>query len=254
MLNIFFTKLLIISMFLLVLLIFTGCDDDRTKIIMVAASLEEIVHSEYVDTVDKDKFFINYGGSLSLARRVEQNQKKIGAVIFASDYSIDLLVKKGIIDKKNIKTLVNNSLVLATKNKNQSYEDFMDKINKGYPYKIVIADDKLAPAGKYSIQIVDKLFSEDIKNKNFISSGDVSYVSNLLMYNDDYYGIIYKTEAIKNDLDIIYEFPNHLHDEIVYKIGILNHNNNLSINNFIDRLTSKNALIKLIDLGFKVEK
>ena len=37
----------------------------------------------------------------------------------------------------------------------------------------------------------------------------------------------YKSEAIKNDLEVIYEFPNHLHDEIVYRVGILNNNNNL---------------------------
>ena len=251
MLNIFFTKLLYIF---IVLLVFTACENDRTEIIMVAASLEGIVNSEYIETSDKDKFFINYGGSISLARRVENNQKKIGAVIFASNYSIDLLVNAGIIDTKNIKTLAKNSLVLASKNNNESYEDFINKINQGSKYKLVIADHKIAPAGKYSKQVVDNVFSENIKNNNVISSGDVSYVSNLLMYNEDYYGIIYKTEAINNNLQIIHEFPDDLHDEIVYKIGILDDNNNLSINNFIDRLTSENVIIKLVDLGFKVEK
>ncbi|MBA47218.1 MAG: molybdate ABC transporter substrate-binding protein [Dehalococcoidia bacterium] len=252
--NIFFTKLLYISFFLLILLIFSSCTNDRTNIIMAAASLEEILSIEYEQAENKSNFFISYGGSISIARRVENNQNKIGAVILASDSSINILVNKGIIDNKNIRTLAKNSLVLASKNKVESYEEFLNKINLNSNYKIVIADEKIAPAGKYSKQVIDKILSEEIKDKKLISSGDVSYVSNLLMYNEDYYGIIYKSEAIKNDLQVIYEFPNHLHDEIVYRVGILNNNNNLSISNFIDKLTSSELLIKLDDLGFSVEK
>ena len=120
--------------------------------------------------------------------------------------------------------------------------------------KIVIADQNIAPAGKYSQQVLDQLFSEEIQKKKVVSSGDISYVSNLLISNENYYGIIYKTEAIKNDLNVLYEFPTTLHDDIEYKLGILNNNNNLSINNFIDRLTSDRVLNRLSELGFKIEK
>ena len=75
----------------------------------------------------------------------------------------------------------------------------------------------------------------------------------MLVSNDKYYGILYKTEAIKNDLFIIHEFPNTFHDDIEYKTGVLSQNNNTYINNFIDRLNSP-TLKKLseLDLGFKM--
>ena len=71
--NIFFTKLLYISFFLLILLIFSSCTNDRTNIIMAAASLEEILSIEYEQAENKNNFFISYGGSISIARRVENN-------------------------------------------------------------------------------------------------------------------------------------------------------------------------------------
>ena len=75
-----------------------------------------------------------------------------------------------------------------------------------------------------------------------------------MVSNNKYYGILYKTEALKNDLYIIHEFPNKFHDDIEYKIGVLSQNNNLYINNFIDRLNSPLVKKKLSDLGFEVER
>jgi len=254
MLNNLFTKLISGHLIILSLFILNSCGDEEVKIIMVAASLNEVIDQEYMNSKEKDNFFINYGGSLSLARRVENNQKKIGAVIFASNSSIEILTNKQIINEATIKLLAKNSLVLATQKNTISYEDFLETILTNNKQKIVIADQNIAPAGKYSQQVLDQLFSEEIQKKKVVSSGDISYVSNLLISNENYYGIIYKTEAIKNDLNVLYEFPTTLHDDIEYKLGILNNNNNLSINNFIDKLTSDRVLNRLSELGFKIEK
>lgn len=254
MINNLFTKLLYTSVLFLFLLFTIACNDDDSKIIMVAASLNEIISEEYMKTEDKDEFFINYGGSLSLARRIESNQKKIGAVIFASNYSIEILVNKKIIDENNIKSLAKNSLVLATNNKHKTYEVFLETMHQNNKEKLVIADQNIAPAGKYSQQVLNQILSKEIQSDKVISSGDISFVSNILKYNKNYYGIIYKTEAIKNNLEILHEFPTNFHDEIEYKIGILNNNNNVSINNFVDKLTSDRVLNNLSQLGFKIEK
>ncbi len=254
MLNNLFTKLISGHLIILSLFVLNSCGDEEVKIIMVAASLNEVIDQEYMNSKEKDNFFINYGGSLSLARRVENNQKKIGAVIFASNSSIEILTNKQIINEATIKLLAKNSLVLATQKNTISYEDFLETILTNNKQKIVIADQNIAPAGKYSQQVLDQLFSEEIQKKKVVSSGDISYVSNLLISNENYYGIIYKTEAIKNDLNVLYEFPTTLHDDIEYKLGILNNNNNLSINNFIDKLTSDRVLNRLSELGFKIEK
>ena len=82
----------------------------------------------------------------------------------------------------------------------------------------------------------------------------MSYVSSMLVSNDNFYGILYKTEAIKNNLFIIHEFPNTFHDDIEYKTGVLSQNNNTYINNFIDRLNSPTVKKKLSELGFEIQK
>ncbi len=231
-----------------------SCSDDKTSIIMVATSLNEIINEQYEKSDNNNKFYISYGGSMTLARRVENNDKKIGAVIFASNSSIDILTDKNLLRESDISSFAKNSLVLASSNSSYTYETFLNENESGNEKKIIIADPEIAPAGVYSTQVLQNIFSQkEIENK-IISSGDVSYVSSLLVSNNKYYGILYKTEALKNDLYIIHEFPNKFHDDIEYKIGVLSQNNNLYINNFVDRLNSPLVKKKLSDLGFEVER
>ena len=245
--KILFSFALIICNFLLL-----SCSNENTSIIMVAASLNEVIQEEYEKSDNNDKFYISYGGSMSLARRVENNEKKIGAVILASNSSIEILINKALLEKSEIGLFAKNSLVLATSNSSYTYETFIKDNKSDNEKKIIIADPEIAPAGSYSKQVLENIF-HDIDNK-IISSGDVSYVSSMLVSNDNFYGILYKTEAIKNDLFIIHEFPNTFHDDIEYKTGVLSQNNNIYINNFIDRLNSPTVKKKLSELGFEVQK
>ena len=245
--KILFSFALIICNFLLL-----SCSNENTSIIMVAASLNEVIQEEYEKSDNNDKFYISYGGSMSLARRVENNEKKIGAVILASNSSIEILINKGLLEKSEIGLFAKNSLVLATSNSSYTYETFIKDNKSDNEKKIIIADPEIAPAGSYSKQVLENIF-HDIDNK-IISSGDVSYVSSMLVSNDNFYGILYKTEAIKNNLFIIHEFPNTFHDDIEYKTGVLSQNNNTYINNFIDRLNSPTVKKKLSELGFEVQK
>ena len=245
--KILFSFALIMCNFLLL-----TCSNDNTSIIMVAASLNEVIQEEYEKSDNNDKFYISYGGSMSLARRVENNEKKIGAVILASNSSIEILINKALLKNSEISLFAKNSLVLATSNSSYTYETFIKDNKSDNEKKIIIADPEIAPAGSYSKQVLENIF-HDIDNK-IISSGDVSYVSSMLVSNDKYYGILYKTEAIKNNLFIIHEFPNTFHDDIEYKTGVLSQNNNTYINNFIDRLNSPTVKKKLSELGFEVQK
>ena len=90
-----------LALFIIFILLFiTGCTDKR-EIIMVAASLKDVINNEY-EEFGNNEIFINYGGSLSLARRIESNDKKIGGFIFASQDSLDVLISRNLIDEKSI--------------------------------------------------------------------------------------------------------------------------------------------------------
>ena len=75
---------------LLTLFFIISCDED-SKIIMAAASLEEILNDHKDEFINSEQIYLNYGGSLSLARRIETNQNKIGAVIFSSNESYQVI-------------------------------------------------------------------------------------------------------------------------------------------------------------------
>ena len=122
--KILFSFALIMCNFLLL-----TCSNDNTSIIMVAASLNEVIQEEYEKSDNNDKFYISYGGSMSLARRIENNEKKIGAVILASNSSIEILINKALLKNSEISLFAKNSLVLATSNSSYTYETFV-KDNK----------------------------------------------------------------------------------------------------------------------------
>ena len=122
--KILFSFALIMCNFLLL-----TCSNDNTSIIMVAASLNEVIQEEYEKSDNNDKFYISYGGSMSLARRIENNEKKIDAVILASNSSIEILINKALLKNSEISLFAKNSLVLATSNSSYTYETFV-KDNK----------------------------------------------------------------------------------------------------------------------------
>ena len=235
-------------MVLFILPFLTSCDGE-SEIIMVAASLEKIISEKHSNFENNDKFHLNYGGSLSHARRIINNQNKIGAVIFSSSESFEILNESGIINKSSIKTFASNSLVIVSSSNEINNLDEFKSANK----KLLIADPKIAPAGIYSNQAINMIFDENfIKNKLLIS-GDVSYVSNMIRSNKDFFGIVYKTEALKNNLHIVYNIPTNFHDNIEYKMGILSSNENIHINKFINDLDSKKNKNELEKLGFIID-
>jgi len=117
----------------------------------------------------------------------------------------------------------------------------------------LIADPKIAPAGIYSNQAINKIFDENFIKDKLLISGDVSYVSNMIRSNKDFFGIVYKTEALKNNLHIVYNIPTNFHDKIEYKMGILSSNENIHINKFINDLDSKKNKNELEKLGFIID-
>ncbi|MDG2101156.1 MAG: molybdate ABC transporter substrate-binding protein [Dehalococcoidia bacterium] len=240
-------KKLFVLLIIFILLSITGCSDKR-EIIMVAASLEDVVNNEYIK-FGSNEIFINYGGSLSLARRIQSNNKKIGGVIFASKDSLDILIHNNLIDESSINILASNSLVIVTNSKNRYTLEDIFNINN----TLLVSDPEIAPAGVYASQAIKNIFSEDFINKNIIYSGDVTYVSNILKNDKDLFGIIYNTEAIKNDLNVVYRIPLDYHDKIEYKVGVLKNNDNEKISEFLNIIRSESIKDKLRELGFLVK-
>ena len=203
-------------MVLFILSFLTSCDGE-SEIIMVAASLEKIISEKHSNFENNDKFHLNYGGSLSHARRIINNQNKIGAVIFSSSESFEILNESGIINKSTIKTFASNSLeVVSSSNEINNLDEF-----KSANKKLLIADPKIAPAGIYSNQAKNEKFDKNFIKDKLLISGDVSYVSNMIRSNKDFFGIVYKTEALKNNLHIVYNIPTNFHDKIEYKLSLI---------------------------------
>ena len=153
-----------------------------------------------------------------------------------------------LIDLKSITTLASNSLVIVTSSKDKYTLEDIINTNRS----LIVSDPEIAPAGVYASQAIEKFFPKDFINRNVIFSGDVTYVSNILKNDKDLFGIVYNTEAIKNNLNVVYRIPTDYHDKIEYRMGILKNNDNDRIMEFLNILESENIKNKLSKLGFLI--
>ena len=227
---------------------FFSCSQ-RSEIFMVAASMNNLMTEIQSENPQFNDIPISYGGSISIVRRIENNKRGVGAVLLSSEESFDILDKLGYLDNELSYTFASNSLVLIGKtNKKIITTKDIESIKK----KVVIADPKIAPAGVYSLQSLGSL-NQEFLDENVIFAGDVSSVVGSVKNNINFVGIVYKTDAISHNLQVLFEFPTNSHDKILYKLGVLKNNSGNSILKYVKFLKSSFVKQKLVDHGYLVE-
>ena len=212
---------------------------------MVAASMNNLMTEIQSENPQFNDIPISYGGSFSIVRRIENNKRGVGAVLLSSEESFDILDKLAYLDNELSYTFASNSLVLIGKtNKRIKVTKDIESIEK----KIVIAD----PAGVYSLQSLRSL-DQEFLDENVIFAGDVSSVVGSVKNNINFVGIVYKTDAISHNLEVLFEFPTNSHDKILYKLGVLKNSSEDSILKYVEFLKSSFVKQKLVDHGYLVE-
>ena len=206
----------------------TGCGSnnaDKTEITVLAASsltdaLDEVI-AEYEKRADVT-IIASYAGSGDLAQQI-QGGAPCDIFVSANKSNMDVLESEGYLKTDTRKDLLTNTLALiATVEKAEAVT--LDNLNSGEIGMIAIGEPETVPAGKYAMQVFDKLgFATDLEGK-LVYAKDVRAVLNYVESGDADCGFVYKTDALmlneKNGV-IICDVAEGLYDSVVYPAAIM---------------------------------
>ena len=251
-------KIIVGILCLAVLASLVGCGakkEAKTKelTILAAASLADVC-DELKETYEKEndiKLNFSYGSSGALQTQIEEGAK---ADLFfsASVDQMNTLSSKKMIDKKSVKNLLENKVVLiANKVSNKDIKSFEDLATD--KVKMVgMGDPESVPAGKYAKQVFESLKIWDKVKKKANFGTDVRNVLNWVEANEVDCGVVYETDAkISDKVKILSTAKKGLCDDIIYPVGMISSSNNKTdAQDLIDFFASDDAMKVFKKYGF----
>ena len=251
-------KIIVGILCLAVLASLVGCGakkEAKTKelTILAAASLSDVC-DELKDIYEKDhdiKLNFSYGSSGALQTQIEEGAK---ADLFfsASVDQMNTLSSKKMIDKKSVKNLLENKVILiANKDSKKDIKSFEDLATD--EVKMVgMGDPESVPAGKYAKQVFESLKIWDKVKKKANFGTDVRNVLNWVEANEVDCGVVYETDAkISDKVKILSTAKKGLCDDIIYPVGMISSSKNKTdAQDLIDFFASDDAMKVFKKYGF----
>jgi molybdate transport system substrate-binding protein len=200
--------------------------------ISAAASLTDAlkaVDDLYTQANPKVKIVTNFAGSGTLQTQIEQGAPA-DVFISAASTQMDNLQKQGLLIDDTRYDLLNNRLVLITPADTDlritSFTDLaLDKVTK-----VAIGDPKSVPAGKYAIQLFDKLgITAQVQPKEVLGS-DVRQVLTYVETGNVQAGIVYYTDALTSHKIRTEAYaPDDINAKIVYPVAVIKATKNVDV-------------------------
>lgn len=209
-------------------LFISGCTNDsehnKTELtISAAASLREVMEEAgqlYMKQNPGIKIVYNFGGSGSLQQQISQGAP-VDLFISAAEDKFDSLHSKKLIDQQHSVRLLRNELVLITQ-KDYTSIDSAESLTKDSVERIALGTPESVPAGMYAKQALLSLQLWKGLEQKIIFTKDVRQVLSYVETRNVDAGFVYKTDALISDnIRIIPLKGNHLHDPIIYPVGIV---------------------------------
>jgi len=192
--------------------------------IAAAVSLKDVLieaQKNYESKNHNVKLILNLGGSGSLQRQIEQGAP-VDVFIPADSKYLDELGTNNLINKETRIDLARNTLVLVVpKSSSLKFNGFADLTQESVQ-RLAIGEPISVPAGRYGVQVLQRLgIQEKVKGKEIYAKD----VRNVLAYveteNVDA-GIVYNTDALtSNKVKVIATAPKDLHEPIIYSAAVL---------------------------------
>lgn len=215
-------------LFVVALIFISGCqpwadtEAKKTEItISAASSLSESLF-EIQKAFEKEnssiKLSINFGGSGSLRRQIEQGAP-IDIYISASKKDYQLLEDQGMITSGT--EILENQLIMITTDDSSTFEDLMNS-----DLKISIGTPQAVPAGSYAKEALEQMGLWELLNDRLVYAKDVQQVLTYVKNGAVKAGIVYKSDIHHIEgITVLKEIDPELHTPIEYYIGIINQNN-----------------------------
>lgn len=203
-----------------------GSKNDKTEIVEVnvsaAASLKEAMiklEEEYKKINRNIKLIVNYGGSGSLQRQIEQGAP-CDIFVSAGKKQMEDLKNEGLLLNDTYKNLVENELVIIVpkESKLTSVEDLRNNKVK----HIAVGEANSVPVGKYTDEVLTNLKIKDYVEDKLVFAKDVKEVLVWTASKNAEIGFVYYTDTLNNDkIKIIEKVSKEHHSPIIYPVGVI---------------------------------
>jgi molybdate transport system substrate-binding protein len=199
---------------------------DKTVIVFAAASMKNAIdeiNAAFTKTTGI-KVVASYASSPALIRQIEQSAP---ADVFASadvdwmDYGSQ---KKVIKDKSRVNLLGNKLVLIAPKDSkvgDVAIGPGFDLARLAGDGRVVTADVRAVPAGKYAKAALEKLGAWSAVEKKLAMSENVRAALVLVARGEAALGIVYETDAkVEQNVKIVGRFPEDSHPPITYPVAL----------------------------------
>ena len=198
---------------------------DPPVVVFAAASLKNVLDAAAAafQAANGVEVKISYGGSLALARQIEQGAPA-DVFVSADEESMDEADAKGAIRKETRMDLLTNTLVVVAPA--DSAVTTLDLTADAL--KAALGDGKLStgevgtvPVGKYAKAALGKLGLWDVVQPHLAMSDNVRSALEFVARGEAPLGIVYATDAAAEPkVKIVATFPENSHPPIVYPIAL----------------------------------
>ncbi len=231
---------------LLLAILFPGCNSNREKdkdelVVFCAASLTDVI-SEITGNFENDsgtEVKLNFASSGTLARQIEQGANP-SVYISADKKWLGYLDQQDFIISETQKKIAGNSLVwvapLQSEQKKMAFSPGLS-LPDLFEGRLSIGDPSHAPAGSYTVQLLENMGWKKELETRFLPAKDVRSALMVVEMGEVEAGIVYKTDALKSEkVRIISEFPDSLYGPVQYYMAIIKGQKNeksLTLYNYI---------------------
>jgi len=209
--------------------------------ISAAPAIEEIVKD-----AKELEVIVNSGASSVLARQIKNGAP---ADIFIS---ADLAWIKSLADdqklkKESIKPLLKNSLVVVSTSTKTTWPPTITS-----SLRIGIADPDHVPLGRYTKEALarEKLWSK--LRRNYVFGKNAYSTLRFAERNEVELSIVYKSDAQKSDLNVIYELPATGSNDIIYPISLISPQAKPASRQIYDKILRSTAIFRTH--GFEIPR
>lgn len=191
-------------------------------IISAAASMQDVlqeIRTLYNQQYPRAKIVFNFGSSGSLQQQIEQGAP-VDMFISAAPQQMNNLAAKQLLLGKSRQNLVKNEMVLIVPKNTQSIDGFAD-LAKTSVGQIALGEPTGVPAGRYAQEILASLNIIDAVNPKAVYGKDVRQVLNYVATGNTDAGIVYRTDALDTQVEIVATASETILSPVVYPVAIV---------------------------------
>lgn len=206
---------------LLGVLLLSSAAQAQSLVVFAAASLKNAL--DEVAALSPARPVISYGASSALAKQIENGAP--AQVFISADLDwMDYLDQRKLLRAGTRRNLLGNKLVLIAPLGSSAAAE----MRPGFPIarllgngRLVTADPRYVPAGKYTKAALEKLGVWDSVASRLVPTENVRVALALVARGEATFGTVYATDAaLESKVRVVAVFPDGLHPPIVYPVAL----------------------------------